>query len=110
MVVSSDLQLSEELAAGPARLRIDVYGPGAVDHVLDDMTFLQYRLADVRIEPAVTLAEPDIVWRQDAEKAIEYDGRHMTFSGPWPAGPTSAPGSRLPGRWPSSSPSSPCSS
>ena len=51
------------------------------------MTFLQYRLADVRIEPAVTLAEPDIVWRQDAEKAIDYDGRRMTFSGPWPAGP-----------------------
>ncbi len=87
MVVSSDLQLSEELAAGPARLRIDVYGPDPVDHVLDDMTFLQYRLADVRIEPAVTLAEPDIVWRQDAEKAIDYDGRRMTFSGPWPAGP-----------------------
>jgi hypothetical protein len=87
MVVSPGLQLSEELAAGPAKLRIDVYGPDAVEHVLDDMTFLQYRLADVRIEPAVTLAEPDIVWRQDAEKAIDYDGRRMTFSGPWPAGP-----------------------
>jgi hypothetical protein len=58
-----------------------------MDHVLDDMNFLNYRLADVRIEPAVTLAEPDIVWHQDGEKAIAYDGRRMAFSGPWPAGP-----------------------
>ncbi len=85
--MSDTLQLSEELAAGPARLRIDVHGASPVEHVLEDMSFLDYRLADVRIEPAVTLAEPDIVWHQDAEKAIAYDGHRMTFSGPWPAGP-----------------------
>jgi len=85
--MSDNLQLSEELAAGPARLRIDVHGSTPVEHVLDDMTFLNYRLADVRIEPAVTLPEPDIVWHQDAEKAISYEGGRMTFSGPWPAGP-----------------------
>ena len=85
--MTSTLQLSEELAAGPARLRVDVYGPDYVEHVLDDTTFLQYRLADVRIEPRVTLGEPDIVWRQDDARAIDYDGQRMTFSGPWPAGP-----------------------
>ena len=51
------------------------------------MNFLNYRLADVRIAPEVTLAEPDIVWHQDAAKGIAYDGRQMTFTGPWPAGP-----------------------
>ena len=51
------------------------------------MNFLNYRLADVRVAPAVTLAEPDIVWHRDAAKGIAYDGRRMTFSGPWPAGP-----------------------
>lgn len=81
------LQLSEELSAGPARLRVDVYGSQPLEHVLDDMSFLNYRLADVRISPEVTLAEPDIVWQQDAPKAIAYDGRVMTFDGPWPAGP-----------------------
>ena len=81
------LQLSEELSAGPARLRVDVYGSQPLAHVLDDMNFLNYRLADVRISPDVALAEPDIVWDQDAAKAISYDGRQMTFSGPWPAGP-----------------------
>jgi hypothetical protein len=81
------LQLSEELSAGPARLRVDVYGTEPLAHVLDDMNFLNYRLADVRIEPEVTLVEPDIVWHRDADKAIVYDGREMRLAGPWPAGP-----------------------
>ncbi len=85
--MTTTLQLSEELSAGPARLRVDVYGAEPIEHVLDDMNFLNYRLADVRIEPAVTIAEPDIVWHRDDEKAIAYDGRRMTFRGPWPAGP-----------------------
>ena len=51
------------------------------------MSFMNYRLADVRISPEVTVAEPDIVWRRDGEKAIAYDGHRMTFTGDWPAGP-----------------------
>ena len=85
--MTDTLRLSEEMSAGPARLRIDVYGSEPLEHVLDDMNFLNYRLADVRIAPAVTLAEPDIVWQQDGDKAIDYDGRRMTFTGAWPAGP-----------------------
>ena len=83
----SELQLSEEMSAGPARLRVDVFGSEPREHVLEDMNFLNYRLADVRISPEVTLAEPDIVWRQDGDKGIGYDGRRITFTGPWPAGP-----------------------
>jgi hypothetical protein len=85
--MTAPLQLSEELSAGPARLRVDVYGTEPREHLLDDMSFLNYRLADVRISPAVSVAEPDIVWHQDGDKAIEYDGHRMTFHGPWPAGP-----------------------
>jgi hypothetical protein len=85
--MTSTLQLSEELSAGPARLRIDVHGAEPLDHVLDDMNFLNYRLADVRTSPEVTLSEPDIVWNRDEPKGIAYDGRRMTFNGPWPAGP-----------------------
>src|SRR5207237_3557032 len=80
-------QLSEEFAAGPARLRVDVYGSRPIEHVLDDMSFLNYRLADVRIAPEVTLPEPDIVWRHDPPKDVVYDGHGMSFSGDWPAGP-----------------------
>jgi hypothetical protein len=84
---SERLQLSEEFSAGPARLRIDVLGSAPIEHVLDDMSFLNYRLADVRISPDVTLPEPDIVWRQDAETDIGYDGHRARFDGPWAAGP-----------------------
>jgi hypothetical protein len=78
---------AEELSAGPARIRVDVHGSQAVDHVLEDMAFLDYRLADVKTTNDVTLADADIVWDQDADKSIDYDGRRMTFGGPWPAGP-----------------------
>jgi hypothetical protein len=85
--MNDQLQLSEEMSAGTARLRVDVHGSEPREHVLEDLNFLNYRLADVRISPEVTLVEPDIVWRQDGEKSISYDGRVMHFTGPWPAGP-----------------------
>jgi hypothetical protein len=85
--MNHDLRLSEEMSAGAARLRVDVYGGEPRDHVLEDMNFLNYRLADVRLEPGVALDRADIVWKQDGEKDISYDGRTMTFTGPWPAGP-----------------------
>ncbi len=81
------LQLSEELSGGSARLRVDVYGPNPREHVLSDMNFLNYRLAAVNVEPEVTLAEPDIVWHQEGDKSISYDGKQMTFVGDWDAGP-----------------------
>ena len=85
--MNSKPQLCEEMSAGTARLRIDVVGGQPREHVLDDMSFLNYRLAEVRIEPVVSLAEPDVVWRQEGEMSIGYDGRRMTLTGPWPAGP-----------------------
>jgi hypothetical protein len=85
--MTSRLQLSEELSAGGARLRVDVHGTEQREHLLEDMSFLNYRLAEVRVSPDVSLGEPDVVWRQDGEKDISYDGRRMTLQGPWPAGP-----------------------
>ncbi|MFH0751894.1 MAG: hypothetical protein V2B17_08665 [Chloroflexota bacterium] len=85
--MNDQLQLSEEMSAGTARLRVDVHGSEPREHVLEDLTFLNYRLADVRISPEVTVVAPDIVWHQDGAKAISYDGRVMHFTGPWPAGP-----------------------
>lgn len=85
--MSSELQCSEEFSAGGARLRVDVHGDEPVDHFLDDVLFLNYRLADVRLEPHVTLPGADLVWEQVGPKAVHYDGRVMTFTGPWPPGP-----------------------
>lgn len=86
-MTTATLQLSEQMSAGTARLRVDVYGDEPRAHVLEDLNFLNYRLAEVHISPTVTLERADIVWRQDGEKAIAYDGQQLTFTGPWPAGP-----------------------
>jgi len=79
--------ISEEMSCGSARIRIDVFGGEPAEHVLEDMNFMNYRLADVHIEPQVTVAQADIVWDRTGEKSVAYDGRTMTFSGPWEEGP-----------------------
>lgn len=76
------------MSVGPARIRIDVTGPEVPSHVLEDMTFLNYRLADVRLEPQVTLDEPDLIWNRAASvKSVSWDGRAMWFGGEWASGP-----------------------
>jgi hypothetical protein len=85
--MSPDQRLTEEFSAGAARLRVDVDGGQPRSHVLDDLSFLNYRLADVTISPEVTLERPDIVWHQDGPKSVRYDGSQVTFTGDWPAGP-----------------------
>ncbi|MFV1960252.1 MAG: hypothetical protein ACC658_00325 [Acidimicrobiia bacterium] len=80
--------LSEEMSAGTARLRVDVVGSEVPEHVLDNMDFLNYRLAAVQLEPEVTLGEPDIVWDRDAaHKSVAWDGRTLRFEGDWAEGP-----------------------
>ncbi len=64
--MSPELVLSQEMSAGPARLRVDVLGGPAREGIVDDMDFLNYRLAAVSMEPAVTLPEPDVIWDVDA--------------------------------------------
>lgn len=85
--MSQGVQHSEEMVAGPSRIRIDVLGGPPLERVLDDMSFLSYRLADVQLAREVSLPDPDIVWRREGDKSVSYDGRRMTFVGDWPAGP-----------------------
>ncbi len=80
-------QASEEVTVGPARIRIDYHGSEARDHILEDLDFFIYRLADARISSEVTLATPDIVWNLDAETSVAYDGHTMVFQGTWAPGP-----------------------
>jgi hypothetical protein len=79
--------ISEEMSCGAARIRIDVFGGDPAEHVLDDMNFMNYRLADVHIAAQVTLPEADITWRREGDKSVAYDGRVLTFQGPWEEGP-----------------------
>ncbi|HEY7025752.1 MAG TPA: hypothetical protein VH371_12420 [Candidatus Limnocylindrales bacterium] len=82
-------QLSEEMNAGPARIRIDVFGGERREHVLEDMNFMNYRLADVQLSTGASLPQADIVWRAGGQKSVTYDSARsvMTFSGPWDEGP-----------------------
>jgi len=82
-------RLSEEMVCGPARIRIDVIGGQPREHVLEDMNFMNYRLADVEIAAQATLPRAGIVWQAEGEKSVAYDpGKSvMTFTGPWDEGP-----------------------
>jgi hypothetical protein len=81
-------QLSEEISAGPARIRVDVVGRAVPGHVLENLDFLNYRLAAVRIEAEVTRDAPDMIWHRDAPaKTVGYEGGTMRFEGDWEAGP-----------------------
>ncbi len=55
-----ELVLSQEMTAGPARLRVDVLGGPPRESIVDDMDFLNYRLAAVTMEDAVSLPEADV--------------------------------------------------
>ncbi len=82
-------RLSEEMICGPARIRIDVMGGEAREHVLEDMNFMNYRLADVEIADAIKVPQADIVWQVEGDKSVAYDARTsvMTFTGAWDEGP-----------------------
>ncbi len=84
--MSPELVLSQEMSAGPARLRVDVLGGPARESIVNDMDFLNYRLAAVSMEDAVSLGEPDIVWDVEAAKEINHDGHAMRLGGDWSVG------------------------
>ena len=81
-----ELVLSQEMSAGPARLRVDVLGGPARESIVNDMDFLNYRLAAVTMEEAVTLDAPDVIWDVEADTDISYDGHAMNLAGEWSAG------------------------
>jgi hypothetical protein len=85
--MSETPSLSEEFSAGPARIRFDVFGRPPAEGVLADSNFLNYRLADVRVEPATNLTRPDIVWWTEGEKSIAYRDGVMSLVGQWDEGP-----------------------
>lgn len=79
-------QFSQELLSGNARLRIDVEGSTSRAHVLETMTFLNYRLADVVVQPKVTKPKSDILWFPDRPgKRISFNDV-TTLEGEWAQG------------------------
>lgn len=78
---------SEEMASGAGVLRIDVKGGPVRTHVLDEMTFLNYRLAEVRIRSDISKKKADIVWNFEASpKAIRFADGLLALDGDWEQG------------------------
>lgn len=78
------LQLSEELSCGNARLRVDIHGSQPLEHILHEMTYLNYRLASVEVRAEVTKPAPGLVWYQDTtEKGIRYQDGTLILEGEW---------------------------
>jgi len=79
--------LREELLSGDAVLRIDVSGAAGQEHVLDEMTFLNYRLASVRSRREIGKVRPDILWnRERTVKDIRFEGGTLFLDGEWEQG------------------------
>lgn len=78
------LQLREQLSCGQASLRIDVHGSQPMEHLLNEMAYLNYRLASVQVSQEILDADPGMVWYQDAaDKTIRYTDGVLVLEGPW---------------------------
>ena len=80
-------QYSEQISSDRAVLRIDVFSEDKRDFVVDDDTFLNYRLAAVKVSKDITKPSADIVWNASVQlKDIRYDGSVLTLDGFWEEG------------------------
>lgn len=78
---------SQEFSCGHGRLRVDVESAQPIDRVVQDMNFLNYRLADVTMEETATKDTPDVLWRQTVSgKTIRYEEGILTLDGAWEEG------------------------
>lgn len=79
--------LSEEILSGKAVLRVDVENAGDMTHVLEDMHFINYRLASVSVRSEVTKDRPDVTWDRSAtKKDIQYKDGQLLMTGAWEQG------------------------
>lgn len=78
---------SEEITSGPARIRIEVQTDEPMEWVLEDTTFLDYRLASVQRTKEITAPQVDLVWdRTAANKTIAFRDNQVVMSGDWAEG------------------------
>lgn len=78
---------SEQISSNKAVIRIDVNSCDVRSQVVEDDTFLNYRLAAVKVDKAVTKERADIVLNVDApQKSIAYANEVLTLDGLWEEG------------------------
>lgn len=78
---------STQLSSDKAVIRFDIIGGPARDRIVEDDTFLNYRLGAVQVSNVITKQKPDIVWYYDKEeKTIQYRDSQLTLTGFWEEG------------------------
>jgi hypothetical protein len=81
------LKHSEQITSGPAHIRIDVQSDRPMDWVLDDTTFLDYRLASVSRSKQVSAQKVDLLWDRTAPaKTIHFADDCLYLTGDWAQG------------------------
>ena len=78
---------TEQITSKPATIRIDVETKDPMEWVLDDTTFLDYRLGKVERTKDITKDETDIFWdRTVKSKSIIWMNNLLTLTGHWEQG------------------------
>jgi len=77
----------EQIKSGPANVRIDVETNKPMDWVLDDTTFLDYRLGTVERTREISKPEMDLFWDRTVDhKSIIWMDDYLTLTGDWEQG------------------------
>ena len=75
---------TEQINCDLVSIRMDVHSEPAVAQILEDMTFLNYRLGGATNQVGSALPAADVVWYKDeADKKIDFDGKAVTLRGEW---------------------------
>jgi hypothetical protein len=75
---------TEQLKADKTAIRIDVISNRKTDYILQDMNFLNYRLASVERSLETKISTPDIIWFKDEHnKTADFAGDKVVLKGAW---------------------------
>ncbi len=75
---------TEEIRCDVVRIRLDVFSKEETPFILEDMTFLNYRLGGAENQQGSGLPKADFVWNKDeAIKTIRYEDGVVTLGGEW---------------------------
>lgn len=78
---------STQLSSDKAVVRFDIIGGPERERIVEDDTFLNYRLGAVAESREITKQTADIVWYYDQEpKSIQYKNNQLTLTGFWEEG------------------------
>lgn len=78
---------TEQIKADQTAIRLDVISNEHTDKILDDMTFLNYRLGGVERSLETDRTRPDFIWFKDeAVKTVDYVDGRVILNGKWEQG------------------------